>query len=149
MIRVERVVLNALVNAALPPDFRRAARKEIIGLRRSTSSSEKPIHLLASLFFLARTSKLFVPLFSSHAVLPISSRGRPVVRTNIRFTDRTANARLAGHSIRPACVDFRADWHRAKRWRRFSLLSMHCFDKARKIICLMRRKSFTSRRSRR
>src|SRR4029077_8952815 len=49
--------------------------------------------------------------FSSHAVLPISSRGRPVVRTNIRFTDRTANARLAGHSIRPACVDFRADWH--------------------------------------
>jgi hypothetical protein len=26
---VERVVLNALINAALPPDFRRVARKEI------------------------------------------------------------------------------------------------------------------------
>ena len=98
--------------------------------------------------FVVETSKLFVPLFGSHAVLPISSRGRPVVRTNIRFTDRTTNAWLACHSIRPACVDFRADWHRAKHWLRFSLLSMHCFDRARKIICLMRRKSFTSRRSR-
>jgi hypothetical protein len=44
---VERVVLNALVNAAMPPDFQRAARKEIIGLQRSTSSSEKPIHLFS------------------------------------------------------------------------------------------------------
>ncbi len=62
------------------------------------------------LFFLLTPSKLLVPLFSSHAVLPISSRGSPVVRTNIRVTDRTANARLACHSIRPACANFRADW---------------------------------------
>ena len=62
--------------------------------------------------FNASTRKLRAAcyLFIAHAVVPISSRGSPLVRTNIRFTDRTTNPWLAGHSIRPARVDFRADW---------------------------------------
>src|SRR5436189_5361425 len=73
-------------------------------LRRSRSTC------FASLFFPAGTSKLLVLLFGSHAVLPISFRGRQVVRTNIRFTDRTTTAWLACYSLWPPCADFRADW---------------------------------------
>src|SRR5436189_1138370 len=48
-------------------------------------------------------------LNSSHAVLPISIRGRAVVRANVRFADGTANPWLASDSVRPTCIDFRAD----------------------------------------
>ena len=67
-MRVERVVLNALVNAALPPDFRRTARKRLLAfgnrhrLRRSRSTS------LVSFSFLHEDLN-YSFRFSSHAGL--------------------------------------------------------------------------------
>src|SRR5260370_2386572 len=71
-----------------------------------SSASEKPTHLHFSLLrgCLNYLFRLFV-----HAVLPISSSGFAVVRENVRFPDGAANSRLASNSVRPACIDFRAD----------------------------------------